>query len=786
MRWNALPYNVFVCKKKSLPFLLTFEAVKYVDVILPLPLDGLFTYCVPTTMEDKLREGMRVIVPVGKSKRYVGIACRLHSEKPHFECRPVMSIPDAEPLVLPAQLLLWQWMSDYYMCPIGDIYKASLPITLRSMERERRKTERWAVLAASLRTEDDVFEALNQLSRSPQQRRLFNTFLHLTEVNSDTLPINDEKLRPAVSVDMLLNESNVSLTVLHSLVRRGFIMIENRECARSIEVSEGAPTAPSQPLSVQQQLAFDAIVEQWREHQVVLLRGVTSSGKTEVYIHLMEEALRRGEQVLYLLPEIALTVQITERLRRVFGSRLGIYHSRYTENERAAVWRKQCSDSPYDIIIGARSAVFIPFNSLGLIIVDEEHDANLHQSEPSPRYHARSVAIMMAHQLRYPRVLLGSATPCAESCHNAKLGKYGYVEMLTRFGNHPLPKVHIVDTKDFYRRKMMKGMFSPPLLSAMQAAFKRGRQAIVFHNRRGYAPVVECKDCGWIPHCRQCDVTLTLHRRSSSLTCHTCGSMYGVPQQCPECGGVNIRLRGYGSERVEDTILRLFPQSRVLRMDLDSTRSRQAYHRLLDQFGRGQSQILVGTQMVTKGLDFGGVDIVAILDADSMLSNPDFRSSEKAFAMMLQVSGRCGRNNAEGEVFLQTKNAGLDVIRQVAESDYSGFMSSLLDERKLFGYPPFVHLIYIYVRHRNESIAEQAACRMAQMLREKVVFPVLGPDKPSTGKVRMEHIRKVVLKADATISRSSLRDLLRQVRSFIQNVPEEYKGVTIYFEVDPQ
>lgn len=789
--------------------------MNYADVILPLPLEGTFTYYVPTAYRQTIAVGMRVIVPVGKSKRYIGIVSRLHNDKPQFQCREIASLPDTYPLVLGQQLKLWQWMADYYLCPLGDVYKAAMPIPLRSMERMRTKTERWVQLAPTLQTEDDLHAALDAQRRAPLRRRLLETFIclamegrdgrgeRITGAPGDTSYISlaedaRGKTTPfpltSVPVELLLNEANATTTALNNMVKQGLFVTFEKECydTPSVSVSSAAPLiAPLSPLSEAQQAAYDDILRQHRDKQVVLLRGVTSSGKTEIYTHLIADTLLQGGQVLYLLPEIALTTQITQRLQQVFGERLGVYHSRYTEQQRADIWRRQCSETPYGIILGARSAVLLPFQNLQLVIVDEEHDANLHQSDPSPRYHARNMAIMMAYikerassSLSSPLVLLGSATPSAESYHNARTGKYGYVELLTRYKDLPLPHTIVVDIKDLYHRKMMRGMFSPQLLEAIQTTLAQHRQVIVFQNRRGYAPVMECTDCGWTPRCTQCDIPLTLHRRTNSLTCHTCGTLYRIPNLCPQCNGRHIVTHGFGTEKVEDVLSRRFPKATILRMDLDNTRSRHAHQRMIEQFAHQQAQILVGTQMVTKGLDFDGVDVVAIVSADSLLTMPDFRATERAFAMMMQVSGRAGRQQGQGRVFLQTRQPETEVIQRVVDNDYTGFMHTLLQERLAFSYPPYAQLIYIYVRHRSETSAEQAADDMAATLRQQLQCHVLGPDKPTAARIRQEHIRKIVVKYTHSTSRKHLYQCLRQARKAILDKPA-YRSATIYFEVDP-
>ena len=516
---------------------------------------------------------------------------------------------------------------------------------------------------------------------------------------------------------------------------------------------------------------------------MTLLHGVTSSGKTEIYIHLIRQAIEKKQQVLYLLPEIALTVQIMDRLRRVFGDRLGIYHSKYSDAERVEMWQKQLSADPYDVILGARSAVLLPFQHLGLVIVDEEHETSYKQQDPAPRYHARSAAIMLA-QMYDAKVLLGTATPSLETYHNAKTGKYGLVELFERYKGIELPEIQVVDIKDLQHRKMMNGPFSPLLLGKVREALERGEQAILFQNRRGYAPMIECKQCGWVPHCQHCDVSLTLHRNMNQLTCHYCGYTYQVPTKCPNCGCTQLQTRGYGTEKIEDQVRDIFPEARIARMDLDTTRTRQAYERIIDDFSAGRTNLLIGTQMISKGLDFDKVSVVGILNADTMLNYPDFRAYEHAFTMMAQVSGRAGRKGRRGLVVLQTKSPELPVIRQVVENDYSAFYKSLVVERQQFHYPPYFRLIYVYLKHRNDNVAESAGLQLGSMLRQWFGGRVLGPDKPAIAKVKSLAIRKLVLKFELGLNMSDVRKYLALAQQQLLQ-DKRYVSLQIYFDVDP-
>lgn len=754
----------------------------YVDVILPLPLEGTFTYSVPESMVAQVRMGVRVLVPLGRSKTYTAMAVQLHSEKPEFETRPIIQVIDAEPVLIEQQLRLWQWISTYYMSPIGDVFKAALPAGLKAEENYRPKTVRCVTLPANLRSEQSLHMALTILKRALKQHQTFTTYLelsHWSEIDGDTPPAHIAE----IAYDELQNAANASDAVLRQLIQRNFLELYHREVGRLNTTGEYHPER-IQPLSPAQQAAEDSIQKQFNEKNVVLLHGVTSSGKTEIYIHLIKKALDESKQVLYLLPEIALTVQMTRRLQNVFGSRLGIYHSKYSDAERVEIWKKQLSSEPYDVILGARSAVFLPFTRLGLVIVDEEHETSFKQQDPAPRYHARSTAIMLARMYEGAKVLLGTATPSMESYHNACTGKYGYVQLTTRYKDVAMPEIRVVDTKDLYHRKMMRGAFSPDLLEAMRTALRNKKQVLLFQNRRGFAPIVECKVCGWVPKCKNCDVSLTYHRSMNLLTCHYCGYTYPVSKQCPNCESTELLGRGYGTEKIEDRVRELFPEARIARMDLDTTRSAGAYGRIIDDFSCGRTDILIGTQMITKGLDFSGVTVVGILNADTMLNYPDFRAYEQAFQMLSQVSGRAGRRDERGLVILQTKSADLPVIQQVVAGDFQTFARDLLEERSMFRYPPFYHLVYVYLRHRNEQLVDSAAIEMASRLRQAFADRVLGPDKPAVARVKTESIRKIVIKLEQGINLPLARQCMAEARTQLLQ-DKRYAAMTVFFDVDP-
>lgn len=754
----------------------------YVDVILPLPLEGTFTYSVPDTLAPQVRMGVRVVVPLGRSKTYTAMAVRTHGDKPEFDTRDIIQVVDDSPVLPERQLRLWQWISTYYMCALGDVFKAALPAGLKAEDGYRPKTVRCVTLPANLRTEHSLHIAMTALTRALKQQQTFCKYLELShwdQIDGETPPEHIQE----VACDELQNAANASDAILRQLTSRRFLEVYHREMGR---IGGGGEYSPEniQPLSEAQQDAMNKIGVQFMSKNVVLLHGVTSSGKTEIYIHLIQKAIEEGRQVLYLLPEIALTVQMTRRLQRVFGSRLGIYHSRYSDAERVEIWKKQISDEPYDVILGARSAVFLPFSRLGLVIVDEEHETSFKQQDPAPRYHARSAAIMLARMYEGAKVLLGTATPSMESYNNALTGKYGYVSLTTRYKDVALPDIHVVDIKDLYRRKMMRGPFSPELLDAMRAALKQHKQVILFQNRRGFAPMVECKVCGWVPKCKNCDVSLTYHRSMNVLTCHYCGYTYAVPHQCPNCESTELLGRGYGTEKIEDRVRELFPEARIARMDLDTTRSAGAYQRIIGDFSSGRTDILIGTQMISKGLDFSGVTVVGILNADTMLNYPDFRAYEHAYMMLTQVSGRAGRRGERGLVILQTKSPDLPVIQQVVSGDFKTFASDLMEERRMFHYPPFYHLVYVYLRYRNEPVVESAAIEMASRLRQQFGERVLGPDKPAVARVKTESIRKIVVKLEQGIDLALARRCMSASRTALLQ-DKRYAAMSVFFDVDP-
>lgn len=742
----------------------------FADVILPVPLDGLFTYSVPQQLETQVRVGVRALVPFGRNKTYVGIVAKTHLQAPEgYQVKDILQVLDASPILLGQQLKLWQWISDYYMSPIGDVYKAALPAGLKAEDGYRPKTETCLRLTPQFSSERAQHIAIDMLQRAAKQQKALIDFLYLAEGGG------------SVTRDELLNEGH-SLPTVTALVKRGIFETYEVEVGRLNY--GGEPHLDSvKPLSEVQQNAYNKILMGFLSKPVTLLHGVTSSGKTEIYIHLICQALQQHQQVLYLLPEIALTVQIMQRLQRVFGNHLGIYHSKYSDAERVEIWQKQLSGHPYDVILGARSAVFLPFQHLGLVIIDEEHETSYKQQDPAPRYHARSAAIMLA-QMYGAKVLLGTATPCAESWHNTETGKYALVSLQQRYQGIQLPEIQVVDTKDLQHRKMMNGPFSPLLLVKTREALEHGEQVILFQNRRGYAPMLECKQCGWVPRCQHCDVSLTYHRSLNQLSCHYCGYTYQVPTECPACGGTQLMTRGFGTEKIEDQVRDIFPEARIARMDLDTTRTRGAYERLINDFSAGRTNLLIGTQMITKGLDFDRVSVVGILNADAMLNYPDFRAYEHAFMMMSQVSGRAGRKGKRGLVILQTKSPEHPVVRQVVSNDYAGFFRSLMSERRQFNYPPYCRLICVWLKHRNEALVASAALELGSRLRQWFGSRVLGPDKPAVAKVKSLAIRKLVLKLEPGLNMADVRRYLFIGRQQLL-AEKRYSTMQIYFDVDP-
>ncbi len=757
--------------------------MKYVDVILPLPLCGYFTYSTPDEMLDKIKMGVRVIVPFGKSKTYIAIVAHVHDNKPTgYQVKNIISAIDEEPVILDKQMKLWEWLADYYLSPIGDVYKAALPTGMKTQDGYKPKTETYITLTQKYRDGRLLHDALNSMSRAMKQQKALVTFLEMS--HWDSLE-DDECQDPIIEItkDELINESHCTTATINSIIAKNILVTYEKEVGRLNKGLE-PHLDKIKKLNEYQLEAFNSILFSFLKKDVCLLHGVTSSGKTEIYIHLIERELQKKKQVLYLLPEIALTVQIMERLQKVFGNRLGIYHSKYSDAERVEIWKKQLSDNPYDVILGARSSIFLPFKDLGMVIIDEEHETSYKQQDPAPRYNARNAAIVLA-KMYGAKTLLGTATPSMESYYNAVKGKYGLVELNTRYKDIALPEIDVVDIKDLQHRKMMTGPFSPVLIANIKKALNGNEQVILFQNRRGFAPMIECQECGWVPRCTNCDVSLTMHKTTNQLTCHYCGYTYQIPTACPNCGSTKLRGRGYGTEKIEDYVKEIFPEARLARMDLDTTRTRSAYERIISDFSSGRTNLLIGTQMISKGLDFDNVSVVGILNADNMLNYPDFRAYEHSFMMMAQVSGRAGRKGKRGLVILQTKSPDTNVISQVVKNDYKSFFNNQLEERHAFHYPPYYRLIYIYLKHRNDRIAETSGIDMANRLRQMFGNRVLGPDRPAVAKVKTLNIRKIVLKLELQINIKKVRECLRFAESQMMKDSRYDSTLQIYFDVDP-
>ncbi len=759
----------------------------YADVILPVPLGTTFTYSLPEHIAQSVQVGCRLVVPFGKSKKYSGIVVRIHHEAPQdCEVKDAVDLLDTTPILLPEQLRLWEWIASYYLCSQGEVYKAALPSGLKEEDEKKTYKPRTVTcvrLTDKLRTLEplDATELGLRHGRSPKQLELFLKYVQTSGIKA-AIRLANPQLTVEVDKSRLLQEAEVSSAVFASLVEKGIFETYERQVGR---LPQGC--LPSEmvlrPLSEPQQKALEQIQNSWEKSDVCLLHGVTSSGKTEVYIHLINAYIKQKKQVLYLLPEIVLTTQLVDRLKRVFGNRLGVYHSKYSDAERVEVWQKQLSDEPYDIIVGVRSSVFLPYKRLGLVIVDEEHENSFKQQDPAPRYHARNAALVLARMMK-AKTLLGTATPSLETYYNCMTGKYALVELKERYQQVLLPSIEVVDIKEERRKKMINGPFTSVLLTKMRQALDDGEQVILFQNRRGYAPTVECHTCGWVPRCPHCDVSLTHHKGQGVMSCHYCGYRSPIPQQCPACEGHDLLSQGYGTERIEDYIQRLFPQVKVGRMDLDTTRNRTSYEKIIDEFQRGETRILVGTQMVTKGLDFGNVSVVGILDADTMLNQPDFRSYEHAFQMMSQVAGRAGRRNKQGAVVLQTKVPELPVISQVVRNDYGSLYRETIEEREMFGFPPLCRLVYVYLKHRHEDVVQRLSVEYATLMRRVFGDRVMGPETPPVGRVQMMHIRKIVLKVELNASMQEARERLRQISDYY-HAQSDYKSATIYYDVDP-
>lgn len=820
---------------------------EYVEVILPLPLQATFTYRVPEEMRSyPLGVGIRVIVPFGRKKFYTGIVVGLPLTPPEgFDIKEVAMIIDEHPVVRHPQLKLWDWIADYYLCSSGDVFKAAMPsgmkiesetflevnpdfdfetfplkndieneiyqfvdhegnisaseivkkfdrrgttatinrlisrgvliISEKLVERYVTKKQACVRLAPGI-TENEAF---SMVGSARKQETLLLALLDLmrqaqTSSSSRSKDIYKERL---------LERAQVSSAILQAMVKKGIVE------QYSIEINrfryDGQPLKNLPTLSEAQQEALDKIHLQWKDKDVNLLHGVTSSGKTEIYIHLINHVLGRGDQVLYLVPEIALTAQLTRRLQDVFGEKVVVYHSKFSDNERVDIWRKLLDSREPLVILGARSSVFLPFAKLGLVIVDEEHESSYKQFDPAPRYNARDVAMVLA-RFHGAKTLLGSATPAVETYYKAQQGKFGLITLDKRYNNVALPEIELVDMRQARQAKELEGAFARYTIRRANEALTEGKQVIFFQNRRGYAPIVRCRQCAWVPRCDNCDVSLTYHRALRQLQCHYCGAVYSLPQTCPQCHEPAIEEIGYGTERVEDELSRLLPDVSMLRMDLDSTRNKHSYEQIIDTFSEGKARVLVGTQMVTKGLDFKDVEVVGVLNADAVLNYPDFRSCERGFNMLEQVSGRAGRSDGRrGRVVVQTYEPQHTILRYVAAHDYEGFYNYEIAQRSKHYYPPFVRVIYIYIKHRDRQTLKQLASKYAERLIQLLGNRVFGPDEPTVARVQNLYIRRIMLKIEVNASITQVKDLLRQTYIDLHSDPAMRQAM-LYYDVDPQ
>jgi len=746
----------------------------YIEVILPVPLANSYTYFVPAEMEKRIAIGVQVLVEFGKNKRYSGIVHSIRQTPPESlkTIKPVISVESEYPVVRSTQIQFWEWIADYYLCKLGEVSHAALPPGLRSESSPvyTEKKETCLRLASQYSKTTDFNPVFELTKRAAKQEELLLAFFQYTQ-----------EMQGVIAKKDLLAKSLASTVALNGLIEKGILETFEKTISR-LPVYNGV-IHQLNTLHPFQQQAFQEIAENFRKTNVCLLHGVTSSGKTEVYMHLIAKTLEQNRQTLYLLPEIALTTQITERIQKFFGDKVGVYHSRINDFERVEIWNNMLSDSGYQIILGARSSLFLPFKDLGLVIVDEEHEPSYKQQDPAPRYHARNAAIVLA-KMHGAKTLLGSATPSIESYYNAQTGKYGYVRLDKRFEEKELPAIIPVDVKELRRKKKMKSIFSPLLIEKIQEAVQKGEQALLFQNRRGFSPALSCRICDWTPKCKYCDVSLTYHKQSNRLSCHYCGRTYPFASECPECGNTDIKSMGFGTEKVEEEIKTLFPDISVARIDTDTTKNKKSFETILSGFASGQTQILIGTQMISKGLDFENVSLVGILNADSLMNFPDFRAYERAWQLISQVSGRAGRRKTAGEVILQTSHPDHPLIQTAISHNYEAMYEMQMDERQLFRYPPFYRLIYIYLKHRKEEVVNTTARTFAQSLREKLGERVLGPEKPPAGRIQNLFIRRILLKIESGVSIRLLHEIIEDSQSLLRE-DSATSSVIVQYDVDP-
>lgn len=816
----------------------------YVDLIIPLPVPQLFTYKVPETALSEIQKGKRAIVQFGRKKIYAGIIKNIHHNKPDYRTKELISIMDETPLINEYQFRFWDWIAEYYMCTLGEIHKAALPEGLKLesetlialkpdadyaditekeelviglltnethlsiaklasqadfnvlpaikklldkgiiyaeehiRQKYKVKYEEYLSLLPELNNETALNEALQKLQRAKKQQALLLQFIHLTKYGNASNP----KIKPGAELlkKELMQYSGTSASVLKSLIDRGYLVSTKKEVSYFIKPNRLSSKENS--LNEAQQKAFEQIKQAFDKEKAVLLHGITSSGKTEIYIKLIKEQIAKGKQVLYLLPEIALTSQITGRLEKIFGEKLGIYHSKFNNNERVEVW-KNLEKGKFKIILGVRSSIFLPFNNLGLIIVDEEHENSYKQQSPAPRYNARDASLVLA-LLHKADVLLGTATPSMESYYNAKSGKYVLVELFQRYQNIKLPEIRIADIKEARRKKKMRSLFTPELLSEIQTTLRKKEQVILFQNRRGFSPYTECETCGYIPKCVHCDVSLTYHKFSNLSVCHYCGYSENATIKCKACESSSMVSRGFGTQKIEEEIRQFFPDARFARMDTDSTSSKKKYNKIIHDYESGNTDILIGTQMISKGLDFDNVALVGIMNADNILNFPDFRAHERSFQLMTQVSGRAGRKNKQGQVIIQTSDKNHPLLQNVVQNDFETMFMTQLQLRKKFHYPPFFRLLQISLKHKHENITKEAAAKLAKELRQIFGQRILGPEAPLISKLKNQYIQVILIKIERKIAPDKAKKYIRSAIYKLQQT-EKYKYVQIIPDVDP-
>ncbi len=818
------------------------QEVYYVEVLLPLHLPGTYTYRVPRELNGEVSVGKRVVVQFGQKRMYSALVRRIHTEAPKWRTKYILSVLDERPLVAERQMLFWEWMAAYYMCYPGDVMAVALPAGMKlasesavsihpDFDGDLSRLTKYELQVVNLLTEystmklDDISRAIGVQKIMPLMRGMIerevvmmdeelrerfkprkSTYVRLSEAyageEAQRRLFDDlEAKKRTKQVDLLMQYMQMSgfgkelvpkrdlpqVSALQTLIKNGVLVTEEREESR-LEHFDADSLVPveSIKLNEEQQAAYSLLSSPLSPHTTHLLHGVTSSGKTEVYIKLIDEQVRAGKQVLFLLPEIALTAQIINRLRRYFGDKVGVYHSRFSASQRVEVWRRTATDNEearYQVLLGARSAVFLPFRDLGLVIVDEEHDASYKQQDPAPRYHGRDAAVYLAH-LWGAHTVLGSATPSIESYHNAMEGKYGLAVMAHRYGGFNLPKVEVVDMKTATRQGEVHGHFSDKLLRAIRDALAARQQVILFQNRRGFSLRLECDDCHHIPQCVHCDVSLVYHKATNSLRCHYCGYSIPVPEECPACHSTHLRMTGIGTERVEEDLQIMFPEARVARMDLDSTLQKNQYIELLNDFAQRRIDILVGTQMVTKGLDFEHVSVVGIVNADNLINYPNFRSFERAYQQMTQVSGRAGRHGDAGQVIIQTYNPGHHILQKVEDNDYEGLYHDQDNERRVFRYPPYYRLVEITLKHRDNEVVSAAADWFATELRGAFDQRVMGPEYPLVSRIRALYLKTITVRFERNEAIADAKKLMMQMADELVK-QDGWARVAIHFDVDP-